>query len=65
MKPEIGDTIHWSFPEDHGSFLAGKSFSAEIVHITDKGDCAVYAEYGPDYIPENCIEKLVKQRQQI
>lgn len=57
QNPEIGDVIRWSFPQDYGSYLAGRTYQAKVIFINDKQECAVYAEYGQDYIPIKSIEK--------
>lgn len=61
IKAKVGDTIQWSFPvEGCGPYLAGKTFTAEVVLVMENGDCGVYAEYGQDYIPQKDIEKIIK-----
>jgi hypothetical protein len=49
---KMGDLIEWSFPKDHGSFLAGKTFRSKIVYVFEDS-YGVYAEYGFDYVPFN------------
>jgi hypothetical protein len=57
---KIGDLIEWSFPKDHGSFLAAKTFQSKIVDVFEDSYCyGVYAEYGVDYVPFDRA-KLVK-----
>jgi hypothetical protein len=56
-----GDTIEWSFPEDHrDKQFAGKTFRAEVGMVDYYEECyGVYAEYGQDLIPFN-EAKIIK-----
>jgi hypothetical protein len=48
---QVGDTIRWSFEEDHPFLkVKGQTFEAEVVLVT-KDSYGVYADYGQDYIP--------------
>ena len=54
-----GDVIQWSFPEDHGTYLAGRTFKAKVEVVLKREECyGVYAEYGQDKIPFNQCEIL-------
>ena len=47
-----GDIIKWSFDKEHGTFLAGKTFTAKVAMVSFTDNVyGVYAEYGQDLIP--------------
>lgn len=61
MSLKIGDTILWTFPDDHGSEHSGKTYSAVIAGIElDEQVYLVHAEYGQDRIPFDLINSRDK-----
>tara|TARA_R100000781_G_scaffold28359_1_gene20968 strand:- start:2160 stop:2378 length:219 start_codon:yes stop_codon:yes gene_type:complete len=62
MKPKfkIGDTIQWTFPENHRSIWKGKTFHAKVAMVdVDDKVYGVYVKYGggQDLIPFDQAEE--------
>lgn len=58
----VGDTIEWSFENDHKSIFKGKTYRSEIASIDIENECyCVYAEYGQDKISFKNAKLITKK----